>query len=100
MDSAPSLISKIDKSKNVVDIVYCNANIDNISLYLILDTGSVKNIMSKSFLDKLNWKIEKLSNINITDINREKRRSLGTISNLLLSLLNTTISIDIEVNDT
>ena len=56
--------------------------------------------MSKSFLDKLNKKIEKLSNINITNINGRKRRSLRTISNLPLFLLNTTIPMDIEVNDT
>ena len=98
LESIPSMISNIDQK--VVDVVYCNAQINNIPLYLILDTGSVKNIMSKSFIDTLNIKIEKPSNINITDINEGQQQSLGIINGLPLELENTIISMNIEVNNT
>jgi len=101
LKSAPSLVSTEikPKQKEAVDIVYCNASIDNTSFYLILDTGSLTSVMSKAFADKLNRHIEKPSNIYFSDINGGKKRSLGIINNIPLQLSDIIIPINVEVND-
>ena len=61
------------EDQKAVDAVYCDAYIDNNSIYLIVDTGSTSSIISKSFLDSIERTIDEPSSINMVDINGGKK---------------------------
>lgn len=82
-----------------MDAVYCDAYVDNHPLYLIVDTGSTGSLISKAFLDKIKRKIDGPSSINMVDVNGGKRRSLGKVKDLPISIKGTIIPIDMDVSE-
>jgi hypothetical protein len=82
-----------------VEALYCDATIDNHPIYLIVDTGSTSSVISKSFLDSLGRTIDEPSSINLVDINGGKKRSLGKVKDLPITLKGTTIPITVDVSE-
>ena len=82
-----------------VDAIYCDATIDDHPLYLIVDSGSTSSIISKPFLDILGRNIDEPSTINMVDINGGKKRSLGKVKDLPITIKGTTIPITVDVSE-
>ena len=80
-----------------VEVVYCSATVDNKPIYLILDSGSAGNVMSKSFLQQLGRKIESASTIIMINIQGGRSRPLGRVTNIPLQLDGVEIPIDVDI---
>ena len=66
--------------------MYCLEKVGNQKVTIIIDSGAVSNIINNSLLKKINWKIQKPSNINLVGINGIKERPLGEVLNLPVTL--------------
>ena len=71
-----------------VDAIHCNRTIEDYPAKIIIDSGSVSNIISFNYLKKINKKITKPSNINLIEINGTPERLLGEIINLSINIGN------------
>ena len=66
--------------------MHCLGKVGNQKVTIIIDSGAVSNIINNSLLKKINWKIQKPSNINLVGINGIKERPLGEVLNLPVTL--------------
>ena len=66
---------------------------------IIIDSGAVSNIISKACLNKIDWKIQKPSNINLIGINGNKERPLGEVIDLPITLGNQKLNINALVTE-
>ena len=66
--------------------MHCLGRVGNQKVTIIIDSGAVSNIINNSLLKKINWKIQKPSNINLVGINGIKERPLGEVLNLPVTL--------------
>ena len=56
------------KPSKAIEAIYCYAHVDGKLIYLILDSGSVGSVMSKSFLQQLRRQIKGPSQITMINI--------------------------------
>ena len=61
---------------------------------MIVDTGSAGSVVSLRFLQDIDMEIDKPSNIYMIDINGERRKPLGMVSNLPIEINGQIIPID------
>ena len=66
--------------------MHCNGKVGDQEVIIIIDSGAVSNIVNNLLLKKINWKIQRSSNINLVGINRIKERPLGEVINLPVTL--------------
>ena len=66
--------------------MHCNGKVGDQEVVIIIDSGAVSNIINNSLLKKINWKIQRPSNINLVGINGIKERLLGEVINLPVTL--------------
>ena len=83
----PEIIIKKENTQPV-DAIHCNGTIEDYPAKIIIDSGSVSNIISFNYLKKINKKITKPSNINLIGINGTPERPLGEIINLSINIGN------------
>ena len=66
--------------------MHCNGKVGDQDIVVIIDSGAVSNIINNSLLKKINWKIQRPSNINLVGINGIKERPLGEVIDLPVTL--------------
>ena len=66
--------------------MHCNEKVGDQEAVIIIDSGAVSNIINNSLFKKINWKIQRSSNINLVGINGIKERPLGEVIDLPVTL--------------
>jgi deoxyuridine 5'-triphosphate nucleotidohydrolase len=66
--------------------MHCIGKVGDQEVIIIIDSGAVSNIINNSLLKKINWKIQRPSNINLVGINGIKERPLGEVVDLPINL--------------
>lgn len=84
---------------NSTTALCCAANIDGIPITLIIDSGASGSVVSKSFLDDHNLKIERPSTVTMTNINGVRSVPLGAIDNFPITIGTATIPIKVDVTE-
>lgn len=79
--------------------LYCTASIKNIEFPLIIDTGSAGSIISLALLKDLDMEITKASRTVMVNVNGERRRPLGAVSEIPLVVMGQIIPMDAIVTD-
>ena len=79
--------------------LYCDAYVKGVKIPLIVDTGSAGSVVSLKFLQEIDMEIDKPSNIYMININGEKRKPLGMVSNLPIEINGNIIPIDAIVTE-
>ncbi|CAI2188933.1 2092_t:CDS:1, partial [Funneliformis geosporum] len=88
-----SNLSKNDTTKRAMAL-YCNAYIDRVKIPLIIDSGSAEYIISLKLLKDLDMKITQALKTIMVNVNGEKRRPLGVVTNIPLKINNHIIPFD------
>ena len=98
---APDLMSvNIAKpNDDKTSALYCEASIKHIRFPLIVDSGSAGSIISLSLLKDLEMEITRASKTVMINVNGERRRPLGAVSDIPLKILNCIIPMDAIVTD-
>ena len=89
----------LNQKKEVPRSMFCLAQVDNQTVQLILDSGSAGSVISQKFLQKLKRKIDKPSVINMIGINGDKKKALGEISNLPITIQNQVLPANVVVSE-
>lgn len=79
--------------------LYCEASIKHIRFPLIVDSGSAGSIISLSLLKDLDMEITRASKTVMVNVNGERRRPLGAVSDIPLKIHNCIIPMDAIVTD-
>ena len=79
--------------------LYCEASIKHIKFPLIVDSGSAGSIISLSLLKDLEMEITQASKTVMVNVNGERRRPLGAVTNVPLKIHDRTIPMDAIVTD-
>ena len=79
--------------------LYCEASINHIKFPLIVDSGSAGSIISLSLLKDLDMEITKASKTVMVNVNGERRRPLGAVSDIPLKIQGRIIPMDAIVTD-
>ncbi|EXX59955.1 gag-pol fusion protein [Rhizophagus irregularis DAOM 197198w] len=79
--------------------LYCEALIKHIQFPLIVDSGSAGSIISLSLLKDLDMEITQASKTIMVNVNGERRRPLGAVTNIPLMIQGLTIPMDAIVTD-
>jgi Reverse transcriptase (RNA-dependent DNA polymerase)/Retroviral aspartyl protease len=79
--------------------LYCEASIKHIRFPLIVDSGSAGSIISLSLLKDLDMEITQASKTVMVNVNGERRRPLGAVSDIPLKILDCMIPMDAIVTD-
>jgi hypothetical protein len=79
--------------------LYCEASIKHIRFPLIVDSGSAGSIISLTLLKDLDMEITQASKTIMVNVNGERRRPLGAVSNIPLKIHNVIIPMDAIVTD-
>ena len=79
--------------------MHCNGKIGNLSAKIIIDSGAVSNIVSNNSLKKIDWKIQRPSNINLVGINEHKARPLGEVIDLPITIGSENLKINALVTE-
>ncbi|GBB90053.1 hypothetical protein RclHR1_16920003 [Rhizophagus clarus] len=79
--------------------LYCEASIKHIKFPLIVDSGSAGSIISLSLLKDLDMEITKASKTVMVNVNGERRRLLGAVTDISLRIHNCIIPMDAIVTD-
>jgi hypothetical protein len=79
--------------------LYCEASINHIKFPLIVDSGSAGSIISLSLLKDLEMEITQASKTVMVNVNGERRRPLGAVTNLPLKIHGCIIPMDAIVTD-
>jgi len=82
-----------------VDAMHCLGKIGNQPAKIVIDSGAVSNIVSNNSLKKINWKIQRPSNINLVGINEHKARSLGEVIDLPITIGSQNLKINALVTE-
>ena len=90
-------ISKPNDDKTTA--LYCEASIKHIQFPLIIDSGSAGSIISLSLLKDLDMEITKASKTLMVNVNGEKRRPLGAVTDIPLKINGCIIPMDAIVTD-
>ena len=76
---------------------WCEAKIGTVPIDLILDTGASGCVVSHEFLKKWNIKIQRKSEVAMTDITGTVNHPLGAIDNFPITVDKLTIPADVDV---
>jgi len=76
---------------------WCEAKIGNAPIDLIIDTGASGCVVSHEFLKKWNIKIQRKSEVAMTDITGNVNHPLGAIDNFPITVDKITIPADVDV---
>jgi hypothetical protein len=79
--------------------LYCEASIKHIQFPLIVDSGSAGSIISLSLLKDLDMEITKASKTVMINVNGERRRPLGAVTEIPLNIMGRIIPMDAIVTD-
>ncbi|GES72789.1 retroviral-like aspartic protease 1 [Rhizophagus clarus] len=79
--------------------LYCEASIKHIKFPLIVDSGSAGSIISLSLLKDLDMEITKASKTVMVNVNGERRRPLGAVTDIPLRIHDCIIPMDAIVTD-
>ncbi|GBC47626.2 hypothetical protein GLOIN_2v1869520 [Rhizophagus irregularis DAOM 181602=DAOM 197198] len=79
--------------------LYCEASIKHIRFPLIVDSGSAGSIISLSLLKDLDMEITKASKTIMVNVNGERRRPLGAVTDIPLKIHECIIPVDAIVTD-
>ncbi|PKB95328.1 hypothetical protein RhiirA5_436915 [Rhizophagus irregularis] len=79
--------------------LYCEASIKHIKFLLIVDSGSAGSIISLSLLKDLDMEIMKASKTIMVNVNRERRRPLGAVTDIPLKIHECIIPMNAIVTD-
>ena len=79
--------------------LYCEASIKHIKFPLIVDSGSAGSIISLSLLKDLDMEITRASKTVMVNVNGERRRPLGAVSDIPLRVHDRIIPMDAIVTD-
>ena len=92
------MTSKNDNQKSTA--LYCQAHIKNKEISLIVDSGSSGCIMSAALMEELGMECNAVSNTIMVNVNGERRRPLGKVTNVPLRIMGKIISFDAIVTRT
>ncbi|CAG8826071.1 30980_t:CDS:2 [Gigaspora margarita] len=92
-------LESLDIFQPLIEVTYCKATVEQCSIYLILDTGSCKSLVSYDFLKKIKKNINKQSLQNLIDVHGQRRHPLGVVKNFLIKVNKIEIPINIEVTE-
>lgn len=90
--------SKKDEQKSTA--LYCQAHIKNKEISLIVDSGSSGCIISYALLKELGMQIQKESKTIMINVNGERRKPMGMVTNIPLRIMGKIISFDAIVTET
>ncbi|CAG8808338.1 15990_t:CDS:2, partial [Gigaspora margarita] len=93
-----STIETPDVSKLPIEVTYCKAVVEQHPIYLILNTGSSKSLVSYDFLKRIRKSIDKPSTRNLINVHRQRRHSLGIVENLPIEINKMTIPINVKAS--
>src|SRR5579884_1693349 len=79
--------------------VWCEAKVRKNIIDLIIDTGASGCVATHSFIKDLGLKIQRSSNISISDINDVSKQPLEAIDNLLLNINGIVIPTEIDITE-
>jgi len=79
--------------------LYCEASINHIKFPLIVDSGSAGSIISLKLLKDLDMEITQASKTVMVNVNGERRRPLGAVTNIPLNIQGCIIPMDAIVTD-
>ena len=89
--------SGVEINRDKSTALYCDASIKNIQFPLIVDSGSAGSIMSLSLLKDLDMEITSASKTVMINVNGERRRPLGAVSDVPLKVGGCIIPLDVIV---
>ena len=75
------------------------AQVDGAMVQLILDSGSSGSVISKQFLEKVGRKVDQPSHVNMIGINGEKRKALGEIKSLPITIQQQLLPVNVVVSE-
>jgi hypothetical protein len=78
---------------------WCEAKVGTVPIDLIVDTGASGCVASHDFLKKYGIKIQRKSNITMSDINGESKQPLGAIDNFPITLAGIVIPADVDITE-
>jgi hypothetical protein len=79
---------------NKISALYCEASIKHLQFPLIVDSGSAGSIISLSLLKDLEMEIMRTLKTVMVNVNGERRRPLGAVSDIPLKILDCIILMD------
>jgi len=79
--------------------MYCNAKVNEQPTHIILDSGSVRSIITKDFAKQIGLEISEPSRVNMIDIHGGRKRSLGKIKGVPIDIKGCVIEIDMDVTE-
>lgn len=77
--------------------LYCDASINGVEVPLILDSGAAGSIVSRQLLNNLGMHIERPSTSVMINVNDERKRPLGEVTNFPVTIKGATIPVDAVV---
>jgi hypothetical protein len=92
-------VNTVGPNDDKTSALYCEASIKHIKFPLIVDSGSAGSIMSLSLLKDLDMEITKASKTVMVNVNGERRRPLGAVSDIPLRIHDCIIPMDAIVTD-
>jgi hypothetical protein len=75
------------------------AQVDGQWVQLVLDSGSAGSVITQTFLQKLKKTVDKPSNINMIRINGDKKKALGEVKNLPITVQRQVLPVDVIVSE-
>ncbi len=79
--------------------LYCDASIKETEIPLILDSGAAGSIVSCRLLEDLKIRIDRPSTTMMINVNGERKRPLGEVSNFPITIQDITVPIDVVVTE-
>ena len=97
------LINNIKENEKIeqkpVDAMHCYGKIGNQLAKIVIDSEAISNIVSYNSLKKIDWKIQRSSNVNLVRINKHKARALGEIIDLSITIGSQNLRINVLVTE-
>jgi len=75
------------------------AQVDGQWIQLVLDSGSAGSVITQNFLQKLKKTVDKPSNINMIGINGDKKKALGEVKNLPITIQRQVLPVNVIVSE-
>ena len=78
---------------------WCEAKVGTVPIDLIIDTGASGCVASHDFLKRHGIKVQRKSNITMSDINGESKQPLGAIDNFPITIAGIVIPADVDITE-
>jgi len=79
--------------------MYCKAKVDGKEVELILDSRSSGSVITSQFLERIGRKADRPSDVNMIGIYGDKKRALGEIVQLPITVKNVEFPIDVVISE-